>query len=85
VVEIVLDQKFLGRVGCWWDPSGPEEGVAFLADRLREHSLDEEIWGGWPMCPGHHHPMGTSVDDGDGVWMCPATGTVVAPIGRLGI
>ena len=84
VVDIVLDGKFLGGVGCWWDPSDPEDGVASLADRLREHSLDEEVWGGWPICPGHHHPMDTSVDHGNAVWTCPANGTVVAPIGRLG-
>src|SRR5581483_8479844 len=85
IVEILLDERFLGAVGCGWDPSQPEDGVAVLADLLREHSLDEEIWGGWPICPGHHHPMDTSLNDGDAVWICPEAGAVVALIGQLGI
>lgn len=85
VVDIWLDDALLGAVGCSWDPSNPDEGVADLADRLQEHSLDEEIWGGWPMCPGHHHPLEASVHEGQAMWICPSAGTPVAPIGQLGI
>jgi hypothetical protein len=59
--------------------------VARLADDLREHSLDEEVWGGWPICPGHTHPLESAVHDGVAVWVCPVRGgAVVAPIGSLG-
>jgi hypothetical protein len=85
IIDIFLDGRLLGGVDCFWDPSNPDEGVADLADRLQEHSLDEEIWGGWPICPGHHHPLATAVHEGQAVWVCPTAGTVVAPIGQLGI
>jgi hypothetical protein len=84
VIEITLDDELRGGLALVWDPSDPEGAVARLADDLREHSLDEEVWGGWPICPGHSHPLESGVHEGVAVWICPARGDVVAAIGSLG-
>ncbi|HZQ83677.1 MAG TPA: hypothetical protein VFA83_02510 [Acidimicrobiales bacterium] len=57
--------------------------VAGLAEDLREFALDEEIWGGWPICPDHGtHPLEASAEGGVAAWICPS-GRFFAPIGSL--
>lgn len=70
--DISVDGSRLGGVGFAWDASHSEECLADLADSLCEHSLHEEIWGGWPMCPRHPaRPMWATTDgDGVAVWAC---------------
>lgn len=81
--HVFLDGQPRGSFGQGF-PSDPEAQLALVAALLREHSLDEEVWGGWPTCPDHHtHPLDPRVDAG-GVasWVCPR-GRVVARIGDL--
>lgn len=65
-------------------PMDEESFVAFLADYLQESVLDEEIWGGWPLCPLHNtHPLRAVVGvDGTATWVCP-NGHEVARIGTF--
>ncbi len=82
-VHIFLDGQPHGSFGRAF-PSDLEAQLALVADLLREHTLDEEIWGGWPTCPDHHtHPLDARVAEG-GVasWVCPR-GRVVSRIGDL--
>ncbi len=44
----------------------------------------DEIWGAWPVCPGHQHPMSTTVVEETAMWTCPAEADIAVPIGRLG-
>jgi hypothetical protein len=52
--------------------------LGFLADQLQEWVI-EEIWGAWPECPDHVHPL----ESQGSVWLCPTTERVVATIGDL--
>ncbi len=81
-IEVVLDGAWVCSFGHSHSLD-PEEFVADLAEDLRESALDEEIWGGWPICPDHRtHPLAATVDDGRAAWRCPV-GRVIAPIGTL--
>jgi hypothetical protein len=61
-----------------------EDAIADIADLLREHLLDEAIWGGWPTCARHHtHPYTPTVRDQTAVWWCPVDDVVAASIGEL--
>jgi hypothetical protein len=51
VIEVTVDDQLRAGLALVWDPCNAEEAVARLADDLREHSLDEEVWGGSPICP----------------------------------
>jgi hypothetical protein len=63
-------------------PNDEEGFVAFLAGYLQESVLDEEIWGGWPICPLHNsHPLEPAVNSqGMATWFCP-DGHAIATIG----
>jgi len=61
-----------------------EASVVEIADLLQEHTLHEEVWGGWPTCVRHGtHPLRPVVRDDQAVWWCPADEVVVARIGDL--
>jgi hypothetical protein len=81
--EYALDGVTAGGFGRQY-PRGEEPFLAELAGDLREHGLDEAVWGGWPMCPVHpNHPLDPVVDSTDiAVWRCPR-GQVIARIGDL--
>jgi hypothetical protein len=83
-VSVELDGDQLGSWGHAGFADGLVEMVTVqLADGLRENYLDEEIWGGWPICPDHEHPLDPALDSsGVASWRCPR-GRVVAPIGGL--
>lgn len=54
--------------------------IAFqLQDDIRD-----EIWGAWPVCPVHHHPMSPTVEEETAMWTCPAGAEIALPIGQLG-
>jgi hypothetical protein len=81
--HIFLDGEPFGSFGRPFS-SDPEEQLAEIADVLREQTLDEEIWGGWPICPAHQtHPLDPRADAQLGaVWSCPL-GSYVTRIGAL--
>ena len=62
--------------------------IAEAADKVQEWAI-EELWPraptNWPRCPRHPdtHPMAATVRDEAAVWICPADGQPVAPIGAL--
>ena len=81
-IEVSLDGVVIGWFQHGHSPD-VEVFVAELADYLQEFALDEEIWGGWPICPEHNtHPLEATVADGTASWLCPE-GRVIAPIGSL--
>jgi hypothetical protein len=68
----------------------PGESEAQLVTRLSDTVQDcvaesGERWGlAWPSCPdpSHRHPLSAPYSS-PGMWVCPASGTAIAPIGRL--
>jgi hypothetical protein len=66
-------------------PEDSEAFVAALADCLCESPLEVVIWGGWPICAVHrtHPPDAVLSEDGQAVWICPATKSVHAPVSSL--
>jgi hypothetical protein len=85
--SIFLDGADHGGCNVNDDEAGPEANLAELADRLCEHSLHEEIWGGWPLCPRHPtRPLWAVVNDaGIAVWRCEVSATDEVEIGQLGL
>jgi hypothetical protein len=81
--EYSLDRVDMGGFGHHF-ASEEEAFVAELAGDLREHGLDEAIWGGWPDCPVHKsHPLDPVLDQTNtAVWQCP-NGRIIARIGDL--
>jgi hypothetical protein len=77
-------------VACHWDGrafalNGDQPQVEMVVDiaaQLQDDVIDE-VWGAWPVCPGHVHPMVLDIVDGQAVWECPSDGHVVAPVGQL--
>lgn len=70
-----------------WGPCDRQNEPELLVDIayfLQDHVFDTEPWGeARPICPGHPHPPNPRIVDGVAAWICPRTGRVVAPIGRL--
>jgi hypothetical protein len=68
----------------------PGESEAQLVTRLADTVQDcvaesRKMWGlAWPSCPdpSHHHPLSASYSS-PGMWVCPSSGTEIAPIGQL--
>ena len=68
----------------------PGESGAQLLTRLADTVQDclvesSRQWGrAWPACPdlSHDHPLSASYSS-PGMWTCPLSGDVVAPIGQL--
>ncbi|SFD50471.1 hypothetical protein [Streptomyces aidingensis] len=77
----------------WWVGQWPE-GAAFVPGLLAQDIQDAllETAGRWPACPrctvhGQETPHCLDVQPElgpDPHWTCPATGAVLAPVGRLG-
>ncbi len=82
-VDVLLDGRAIGSFGRSF-PSDEEEFIVALVDYLCEFSLDEDVWGGWPVCPDHEtHPLQPSMDGNHtAVWRCPV-GRMVAQLGQL--
>src|SRR5665213_2649740 len=61
-IEVFLDDRTVGSFGRHF-PTDESEFIVALADYLCEFSLDEEVWGGWPICPDHGtHPLQAELD-----------------------
>lgn len=71
-VDVFLDEHPVGSFGRHF-PTGESEFMVALADYLCEFTLDEELWGGWPICPDHGtHPLQAIVDENQAaIWRCP--------------
>jgi hypothetical protein len=82
-IEISLDGNDIGGIGRTFSEE-PEDFLANLADALCESHLDEQIWGGWPICPDHGtHPLNAGLHEtGKATWFCPH-GRAIAAIGAL--
>ena len=51
-----------------------------LAARIQEWVIEEQdVWGAWPQCPDHGHPLDPWGDE----WVCPTTRQVRSKIGEL--
>lgn len=83
-IEVELDGIVVSRGQRVFLETDTEEALAELADYLQEAVLDEEVWGGWPICPDHRtHPLEATTDQTHiAVWKCPR-GRVIARIGDL--
>jgi hypothetical protein len=83
-IDVLLDGTLSGTLGRGFAEGDDEAALAYLAELLREDFLDEEVWGGWPICPLHNtHPLEPTTDtDGNATWQCPG-GPAVARIGDL--
>jgi hypothetical protein len=57
--------------------------VATLAELIQDHVIDE-IWGEWPACPHHRHPLDAEADDGTAWWVCRTNPDSKWAIGSLG-
>ncbi len=61
--------------------------IADMAEHIASYVQDDvtdEIWGAWPVCPGHQHPMTPTVERETAMWTCPAEADIAMPIGQLG-
>lgn len=83
-IDVLLDGTLCGSIGRGFADGDDEGALAYLADLLRESFLDEEVWGGWPICPLHNtYPLEPATDEqGVAAWRCP-TGPSIARIGDL--
>lgn len=53
-----------------------------------QDSMIDEVWGAWPACPMHGHPMEADCDNWDSddnpvYWACPTTKSKITTIGSL--
>ncbi|WP_206319954.1 hypothetical protein [Streptomyces zingiberis] len=75
----------------WWVGQWPE-GAVFVTGLVAQDVQDAllERYGRWPLCPvctdaGDPHALDVDPELGtDPHWVCPATATSVAAVGRLG-
>jgi hypothetical protein len=49
-----------------------------------QDDVTDEIWGAWPVCLIHQHPMSPTVAEETAIWRCPAEAEIAVPIGQLG-
>jgi hypothetical protein len=59
------------------------EMAAEIAIQLQDDVMDN-VWGAWPVCRQHEHPMSPEVVVGVAVWRCPIDPGAVVPVGQLG-
>jgi hypothetical protein len=60
----------------------PADLVLDIAGQLQDDVI-HDVWGAWPPCPRHEHPMALDVVDGVTVWACPRDDDLVVPVGQL--
>jgi hypothetical protein len=87
----VLEEKLAER--RWWADEWPE-GAAYLAGQVAQDVQDALLDGSaqrWPLCrlcepdAAPPHELRISPELGaDPAWLCERSGTVAAPLGRLG-
>lgn len=80
---LLLACEFLGHSFCLGGDQATAEIAAHIAFQLQDDVMDE-VWGAWPVCPAHEHPMSPEVVAGVAVWRCPIDPRVTVPVGQLG-
>jgi hypothetical protein len=86
-VAVAVDGSPAGE-GSWYTLSDDPEGrLVSLSDYIQDMYLNEEVWGGWPLCPRHPtRPIWPVVgSDARAKWRCEASPQDEAEIGRLGV
>jgi hypothetical protein len=64
-----------------------DQSIADIATDIAYQVQDDvtgEIWGAWPVCPVHQHPMSPAIVEETAMWTCPADADIAVAIGRLG-
>jgi hypothetical protein len=63
-------------------PESEADAVVKVADLLVDDVI-EQLWGAWPICPGHGHPAEARVVADEAMWVCPQVGVTIARVGEL--
>ena len=87
-VAIATSERHPSVTGLYVHPGEYEaQLLTRLADAVQDCLVESSrMWGSaWPACPdpSHEHPLSASCSS-PGMWTCPLSGEVVAPIGQLG-
>jgi hypothetical protein len=75
-------------LACHWGGhsfalSGDQPDLVLDIARHLQDDVIHEVWGAWPPCPRHEHPMALDVVDGVTVWACRRDDDLVVPVGQL--
>ncbi len=81
--ELALACRFAGHTFALDGDQSIADIATDIAFQVQDDVTDE-IWGAWPVCPVHQHPMSPDVVEETAMWTCPAEADVAVPIGRLG-
>ena len=81
--ELALACQFGGHTFALDGAQSIADIAADIAFQVQDDVTDE-IWGAWPVCPVHQHPMSPTVVEETAIWTCPAEADIAVPIGRLG-
>jgi hypothetical protein len=64
------------------DPDAVAFSLASFAERVQDDVIDE-VWGAWPPCPRHGHPLQVTSEGHRAAWVCPAGGDRGVDVGAL--
>ncbi|MEO5680809.1 MAG: hypothetical protein ABIS47_14205 [Acidimicrobiales bacterium] len=81
--EVLLTCRFGGHWFLLHGDRSRAEMAVDIAFQVQD-DVTMEVWGAWPPCPSHSHPMVAEAVSGEAVWRCPADGGLAVPIGRMG-
>lgn len=81
--ELALACRFGGHTFALHGAQSIAEIAVDILDQVQDDVIDE-LWGAWPVCPGHQHPMSPTVVEDMAMWTCPAETDIAVPIGHLG-
>jgi hypothetical protein len=81
--ELALACRFGGHAFSLDGAQSIADIAADIAFQVQDDVTDE-IWGAWPVCPAHQHPMSPTVVKETAMWTCPVEADIAVPIGRLG-
>jgi hypothetical protein len=80
---LYVDSESGGGGGSGFEPDKPfPELVAELAELVQDRMIDV-VWGAWPPCPVHGHPLMPQADDATAWWVCPSDESWKAAVGTL--
>jgi len=80
--ELALACRFAGHTFALDGDQSIADIATDIAYQVQDDVTDE-IWGAWPVCPVHQHPMSPGAVEETAMWTCPADADIAAPIGRL--
>ena len=81
--ELALACRFGGHTFALDGAQSVADIASDIAPQVQDDVIDE-MWGAWPVCPAHQHPMSPTVLEGTAVWACPGEADIAVPIGQLG-